>query len=192
MFAGDEVVLSRMKTLEHLPAGHGWFPLGHLRQETRQGHILLCLALWSTISFLLMSRFVYSTVVVEGTSMLPTLRQGDRFVMNCFFHRIAPLRRGDLVVVRDASSGQKIIKRVIALPHETIQLRDEGVYINGRLLREPYVAKGSYTHSRRMGHRVLSIPASEYFVMGDNRLVSQDSRWHGPVRRADLLGTVER
>jgi signal peptidase I len=171
----------------------GWRRLfrGHLRKETRQGHILLCLALWSTISFLGVSRFIYSTVLVEGTSMSPTLPRAERRLLNHWLHHLIPFQRGDLVVFREQHDGPKVIKRIIALPHETIQLRDDGVYVNGRLLHEGYVLPGGYTYSRRMKDRRLELGPDEYFVMGDNRLVSQDSRWYGPVHREEFLGTVE-
>jgi signal peptidase I len=165
---------------------------GRVRRETRQGYLLLCLALWSTISFLTISRFVYSTVVVEGRSMCPTLQPGERHLLNHWLPHLVPYQRGDLVVLREGSEGLRVVKRIIARPNETIQLRDDGVYVNGRLLPEAYVPKGAYTFSRRMGNRVLHLSADEYFVMGGNRLVSQDSRWYGPVRARDLLGALER
>jgi len=168
-----------------------WLFRGRLRRETRQGHILVCLALWSTISFLFVSRFVYSSVVVEGTSMAPTLLPSERRLLNRWLHHVIPFQRGDLVVLQQWAGGPKVVKRIIALPEETIQLRDDGVYVDGLRLGEPYVARDSYTYSRRMGDRKLTLGPDEYFVMGDNRLVSQDSRWYGPVRRSDLLGTIQ-
>jgi signal peptidase I len=164
---------------------------GTLRRETRQGYILLCVALWSTISFLAISRFVYSAVVVEGASMLPTLRPSERRLLNHWLHHVIPFQRGDLVVFRERQEGPRVIKRVIALPGETIQLCEDGVRVNNHRLREGYVLPGGYTYSRRMGERKLKLGPDEYFLMGDNRLASEDSRWYGPVHQSELLGTVE-
>lgn len=161
-----------------------------MKRETRQGHILLCLALWSTLSFLAISRFVYSTVVVEGRSMMPTLQPGERHLLNHWLPRLVSYQRGDLVVLQEGEGGPMVVKRIIARPHETIQLRDDGVYVNGRILHEPYVPKGMYTYSRRMEDRVLTLKSDQYFVMGDNRFLSLDSRWYGPVTRSELRGTL--
>jgi signal peptidase I len=163
---------------------------GRVKRETRQGYILLCLALWCTISFLTISRFVYSTVVVQGRSMMPTLQPGERHLLNHWLAHLIPYQRGDLVVLREGADGSKVVKRIVAQPHETIQLREDGVYVDGRVLHEPYLPEGTYTYSRRMEDQALELKEDEYFVMGDNRLVSVDSRWYGPVARRDLLGTL--
>ncbi len=165
---------------------------GRLRRETRQGHILLCMALWSIISFLLISHFLVCSVTVRGRSMEPTLFPGQQFLLNRWAYRFFPLTQGDLVVVRDPEHGELLVKRIIAVPHDTLELREDGVYINHLPLRENYLAPGGYTYSRKFGHTPLTLKDEEYFVMGDNRLVSLDSRWYGPVRATDILGTIPR
>ena len=165
---------------------------GHLKRETRQGHILLCMALWSIISFLLISNFLFCAVTVQGKSMEPTLFAGQQFLLNRWAYRLFPLTYGDLVVVRDPEDGGMLIKRVIALPTDTIELRQDGVYVNNLRLQEDYLPDSVRTHPSKYGRRAISLGTDEYFVMGDNRYVSLDSRWYGPVQTCALVGTISR
>lgn len=169
-----------------------WNRLGfpHFQPETRQGHILLCLALWSTIMFLFIHRFVVTTVVVEGRSMSPTLQPGDRYYVNCWLPYIRGYNRGDLVVIRDRSRNDLMVKRIVGLPGDRIQLRKGKVCRNGIILNEPYVPAGSYTYSRHLGAQTVVVGRDSYFVLGDNRLTSEDSRSYGDVDRADLVGLI--
>jgi signal peptidase I len=163
---------------------------GRLQPETRQGYILLCMALWSVISFLLISNFIVSTVTIIGTSMVPSLHPGQVYLLNRWSHRIRPPVHGDLVVIRDRHHNELLVKRVIALPRDTIQFQRGQVLLNGSPLEEPYLLPGTLTPSRHMGHEPRELAGDEYFVMGDNRLSSEDSRRYGPIRRADILGTI--
>lgn len=165
---------------------------GRLRRETRQGHILLCMALWSIISFLLISHFLFCSVTVRGRSMEPTLFPGEQFILNRWAYRLFPLNRGDLVVVRDPENRELLVKRIIAIPRDTIQLRRRGVYVNNLPLREDYLPRNADTYWQRYGEHALTLNDHEYFVMGDNRLISLDSRWYGPVHSRDILGTLSR
>jgi signal peptidase I len=158
--------------------------------ETRQGYILLCMALWSVISFLIISNFVVSTVTVSGVSMVPTLFPGQVCLLNRWSHRLFSPHYGDLVVVRDRSTGDSLVKRVIALPNDTISFERGAVLVNGRTLDEPYLPTGTRTSSFSAAKRMVQLLADEFFVMGDNRPVSDDSRSHGPVRRSEILGTI--
>jgi signal peptidase I len=158
--------------------------------ETRQGYILLCMALWSVISFLVISNFVVSTVTVTGVSMVPTLFPGQVYLLNRWSHRLFSPSYGDLVVVRDRFSGDLLVKRVIALPNDTISFRRGHVLLNGRALHEPYLPTGTHTLARPAGEKIFRLHSDEFFVMGDNRPLSDDSREHGPVRRSEILGTI--
>jgi len=122
--------------------------------------------------------------------MIPTLQPGERRVLNRWSRHLGAYGRGDLVVIKDGRDGIMEVKRLIGLPGDTLQLREGNVYVGGRLLAEPYLAPGGYTYSRRMGEVPVVLGPDDYFVMGDNRLVSQDSRWFGPVKKAQLLGGV--
>jgi signal peptidase I len=189
-----------MQTLSH-PQVPNWvrpasaFPAllrGRLKRETRQGHILLCMALWSIISFLLISNFLFCSVTVRGASMEPTLFAGQQFLLNRWAYRLFPLTYGDLVVVRDPTDRDMLVKRIIALPLDTVEIRNNRVFVNNLPLCEDYLPAHVKTYSRDHGHRALTLKEDQYFVMGDNRLVSLDSRWYGPVSRRDLLGTIPR
>jgi signal peptidase I len=163
---------------------------GRLQRETRQGYILLCMALWSVISFLLISNFVVSTVTITGVSMVPTLYPEQIYLLNRWSHRLFPPSYGDLVVVRDRVNGEMLVKRVIALPHDIIDFKQGRVFLNGHPLRESYLPAGTYTSPRQLGRTPCQLDDNQFFVMGDNRAISEDSRSHGPVRRGDILGTI--
>lgn len=188
----SEMRLSRAKAARNVgsPARSSGLFHGRLQPETRQGYILLCIALWSVISFLLISNFVVSTVTVSGASMVPTLYPDQICLLNRWSHRLFPPDYGDLVVVRDRADGELLVKRVIALPHDTIAFYQGNVLLNGRAIREPYLAAGTFTSSRQMSRAAHQLADDEFFVMGDNRSVSEDSRSHGPIRRRDILGTI--
>ena len=128
--------------------------------------------------------------IVEGVSMYPTFKPND--VVNSKPSR-AESRRGDVVIIIDAL-GDRAIKRIIGLPGETVTIYRGFVYIDGKRLDEPYLAKHTYTFEsdsivmRRADWRLKD---DQYFVMGDNRLESTDSRRFGPVQRGDIQGVVD-
>jgi signal peptidase I len=142
------------------------------------------------LSTVLANRFLYSSFHVLGASMNPTLKEGDWRLVNRWRHHLFGVQRGDLALIRDPETRTHVVKRLIGLPGDVIQLRPEGVYINHSELSEPYVAPNSYTWSSKMDTRPLPLGENQYFVMGDNRMKSLDSRWYGPVRTSDILGLV--
>lgn len=138
-----------------------------------------------TASFMIIT-FLYQPVRVEGTSMLPELRDQDRLFINKFAYHFENISRGDVVVFhypRDPSKSY--IKRIIALPGDTLDIDEGRVYVNGRRIAEPYVPK-RYQDERSLPEMV--IPPNEYFVMGDHRSISSDSRDFGPVDRNLIYG----
>ena len=140
---------------------------------------------------LLVRGFVLAHFVVEGSSMYPTLESGDRVFVNKMSYRLHDPRRGDVVVLHQitGASERDLIKRVIALPGERIEMRDCVVYIDGRVLVEPYLDPTVVTPTDCGSNfdQVL-VPIGEVFVMGDNRGGSQDSRDIGTVDHEDLVG----
>ena len=130
--------------------------------------------------------FLYQPVQVEGTSMMPGLTNHERIFINKFVYHFEPIRRGDVVVFwYPLDPSKSFIKRVVGLPGETVAIRDGHVYVEGIEMREPYVlpryvSNGSYPP--------IIVPKGEYYVMGDHRDDSYDSRAFGPVPRRYIYG----
>lgn len=130
--------------------------------------------------------FLYQPVKVEGTSMLPGLEDQERIFINKFVYRWEPISRGDIVVFRYPRDPTKsYIKRVVAGPGDRIVIDKGRVYVNGHLLREWYVP-AQFVDYRSYPEQV--VPANAFFVMGDHRSMSNDSRDFGPVEREHILG----
>jgi len=130
--------------------------------------------------------FLYQPVRVEGTSMLPVLEDQDRLFINKIAYRVGDIHQGDVVVFQyPRDHEQSYIKRVIALPGDRLRINHGLVYVNGKLLPEPYVPS-RFADDRSQAEMVL--PPHEYFVMGDHRSISSDSREFGPVDRSLIYG----
>jgi signal peptidase I len=130
--------------------------------------------------------FLYQPVRVEGTSMLPRLEDHDRLFINKFVYHISSIDRGDVVVFHYPRDPEKsYIKRVIALPGDTLRIDHGQVWVNGKELTENYVP-GAYRDTRSYAQTV--IPDDSYFVMGDHRSISSDSREFGVVERDLIYG----
>jgi signal peptidase I len=160
-------------------------PDGKSPAQGRLGLWLRDLLISVAASFLIIT-FVYQPVRVEGTSMQPELRDQDRLFINKFAYHFESISRGDVVVFhypRDPSKSY--IKRIIALPGDTLDIDEGRVYVNGQRVDEPYVPH-RYRDTRSVPEMV--IPPNEYFVMGDHRSISSDSRDFGPVSRELIYG----
>jgi len=130
--------------------------------------------------------FLYQPVRVEGTSMLPRLDDQDRLFINKFVYRFEDIGRGDVVVFNYPRDPEKsYIKRVIALPGDRLRIDQGSVWLNGKMQLEPYVPE-EYRDMRSMAEIV--VPDDTFFVMGDHRSVSSDSREFGPVDRSLIYG----
>jgi signal peptidase I len=133
--------------------------------------------------------FLYQPVRVEGTSMQPGLRDQDRLFIEKFFFRFENINRGDVVVFHyPRDPEQSYIKRVIGLPGDTIVIRQGRVFVNNLPIDEPYVPH-RFRDTVSMGEMI--VPPGEYFVMGDHRSISSDSRAFGPVERSYIYGKAE-
>ena len=136
--------------------------------------------------------FVIAHFVVEGESMYSTLDTNDRVFVNKLSYRLHDPNRGDVVVLHQVTgaSERDLIKRVIGLPGESVEVRNCTVLIDGRVLNEPYLDPEVVTPTNCGGDYVLDgvVPDDHVFVMGDNRGGSQDSRVIGPISEDDLVG----
>jgi signal peptidase I len=130
--------------------------------------------------------FLYQPVKVEGTSMAPLLSDQERIVINKLVYRFENIHRGDVVVFwYPLDRSKSFIKRVIALPGETVTIRQGVVTVNGVVVPEPYVPP-QYEDVSDYGP--TRVPADSYFVMGDHRISSNDSRVFGPVPSQFIYG----
>ena len=125
--------------------------------------------------------FLYQPVKVEGTSMMPTLQDQERVFINKFVYKLEPIARGDVIVFRyPRDPAKSYIKRVVAVAGDRVRIEDGVVFVNGHRLSEPYVPE-QYEDVRSYPESV--VPPHCYFVLGDHRNLSNDSRDFGPVRR---------
>jgi signal peptidase I len=134
--------------------------------------------------FYLAISLMTARVVVEGPSMRPTLLSGEWIVVDRMTYKFSRPQRGDVIVFLPPTNAQTddLIKRVIGLPGETVEIRGGSVWINGNMLAEPYAA-GTSTPDNQW-----QLEAEELFVMGDNRVLSLDSRSFGPVTQKEVVG----
>ena len=130
--------------------------------------------------------FLYQPVKVEGTSMMPWLHDQQRIFVNKFIYNFEEIGRGDIVVFRfPLDPSKSYIKRVVGLPGDEVEIVDGGLVINGRRTPEPYVQQN---YRDRANYSPVQVPADHYYVLGDHRNTSNDSRTWGPVPQELILG----
>jgi len=130
--------------------------------------------------------FLYQPVKVEGTSMEPELNDQERIFINKFVYRLGDIQRGDIVVFhypRDPSKSY--IKRVIALPGDKVRIATGRVYVNDQLMNETYVPA---RYADKSYYPEMTVPPRSFFLMGDHRSSSNDSRDFGPVDQRFIYG----
>jgi signal peptidase I len=158
-------------------------PLLSLRHEIRVWTRDLLIAIGLALVIIV---FLYQPVKVEGTSMAPLLSDQERIFINKFVYRFEAIHRGDVVVFwYPLDRSKSFIKRVIALPGETVSIRQGVVTVNGNVVPEPYVPP-QYEDVSDYGP--VRVPKDGYFVMGDHRISSNDSRVFGPVASRFIYG----
>jgi signal peptidase I len=130
--------------------------------------------------------FLYQPVKVEGTSMLPGLEDQERIFINKFVYKFEAVTRGDVIVFHyPYDLSKSYIKRVIAVPGDRVRIDQGEVFVNGERVSEPYVP-ARFEDDRSMPE--LTVPEDSFFVLGDHRSMSNDSRDFGAVRRDYIFG----
>lgn len=132
--------------------------------------------------------FGFATSIVNGESMYPALEDGERIVFNKFIYLVSDPKRGDIVIIQQAEGNY--VKRVIGLPNETIEMINGSLYVNGELFPKNFVTNLAMHQTGDFGP--VTIPEDTYFVMGDNRAISKDSRnGLGFIHRSEIVGRSE-
>lgn len=149
------------------------------------------------VAFLVRS-FVFEVYSVPSSSMMPTIRPGDRIVVDKLFFNYHDLHPGDIVVFRrpprdrpGVCAGPEVgdlVKRIVGLPGQTVSSKGNTVLVNGKPLAQPYLPAGTV-----LGRQIsppVHVPPDHYFVLGDNRDISCDSRYWGTIKGSSIVGTV--
>jgi signal peptidase I len=156
----------------------------------RNSIILLFIALLSIPAYFVASRFVVTAVVIQGRSMMPTLKDGERYYLNRWRYMFVAPQRGDIVVIRDPGHNDFAVKRVVAQPFDWINLKNGQIYINGCRLSEPYLDENTRTDAPDLKEKWIQLGRDQFYVLGDNRANSEDSRFYGRVFRKNILGQL--
>lgn len=172
---------------------------GPTRRKKKRGSTRRTIIEWgvivavAVIAALLLRAFVVQPYFIPSGSMEPTLKIGDKVLVNKLAYDFHPIHRGDIVVFKtpphDTAPGIKdLIKRVIGLPGETIWSGPTGaIFINGQQLKQPWLTPQAIANPGPPVPRTV-IPAGDYYVMGDNRSNSSDSRYFGPISKKLIVG----
>ncbi len=167
-----------------------FFDARYVPNERRRNLILGCILFWSILAAAAIRQWGFGAIEVKGESMRPTLYSGERFIVHRWIYFYRSPQRDEIVVIRSPQDGVLSVKRVIGLPGETVEITGGAVRIGGKPLEEPYLAAGTLTRPEAQRGNVWSLAPDQYFVLGDNRPASEDSRFFGALRRTDILGKV--
>ena len=199
------------------PATNGQTPRDDRKGINRTVIEWIVLVVAAIVIALVIKQFLFQAFYIPSRSMVPTLEVGDRVLVNKLSYDLHDVNRGDIVVFESGPNKDwqragidDLVKRVIALPGETVtQCEENRICIDGRLLKESYLPEGTTTDlyhgsNDENGHPTSAItgcaadspiggctvPAGEFFVLGDNRSESSDARDHGPIKGSSIVGRV--
>lgn len=159
--------------------------------------LMSCVLLLSAASYVIARQWVIESVKILGVSMAPNLLDSHTYLVNRLVYLYREPRVGEVVLIRDPIDGLPSVKRIVAGPGDSIGFVNGDVIVNGVKLKEPYLPTGIKTWASRESSpdtgivvRFVRCKCGEYFVLGDNRAASVDSRDFGPIRRDDIIGLV--
>lgn len=128
----------------------------------------------------LIRTFIITPVRVDGDSMKNTLKNGDILLL----YKLSSIDRFDIIVLDEEKDNEKIIKRVIGLPGETVAIKKGKIYINDKVIDD------EYAYGETSDYNKVTLKDDEYFILGDNRLISKDSRYFGPIKDNEIKGEI--
>lgn len=128
----------------------------------------------------LIRTFIITPVRVDGDSMKNTLKNGDILLL----YKLSSIDRFDIIVLDEEKDNEKIIKRVIGLPGETVAIKKGKIYINDKVIDD------EYAYGETSDYNKVTLKDDEYFILGDNRLISKDSRYFGPIKENEIKGKI--
>ena len=128
----------------------------------------------------LIRTFIITPVRVDGDSMKNTLKNGDILLL----YKLGSINRLDIIVLDEEKDNEKIIKRVIGLPGETVAIKKGKIYINDKVIDD------KYAYGETSDYDKVTLEDDEYFILGDNRLISKDSRYFGPIKKNEIKGKI--
>jgi signal peptidase I len=169
-------------------ASQRWALARAIGRQVLGGLLIVCL---SYGAFQFTTHFVLQSVQVVGASMTPTLHDSERYILNRWVYHMREPKPTDIVVLRDPVDNCYAVKRIVARQGDSVYVKGGHLYINGKLLEEPYLPNGTLTFAGPHCREQLWIcGVNQYFVLGDNRNNSADSRIYGAVPRESILGLV--
>jgi len=148
--------------------------------------IIICLVIAKLIT-----SFVFLSVMVDGNSMYSTLKNGDKGITDGIFYKITGIDRFDIVIIEEKGFSDKLVKRVVGLPGETLKYEKGKLYINGEYVEENFISEEVKLQTKTpYGNDTFEITLgnNEYYVLGDNRGNSTDSRYFGEIKESQIKG----
>ena len=143
------------------------------------------------LSYFVISHFFFQSVRVVGRSMVPTLKDSQQYLLNRWIYYVHTPQRLDVVVIRDPADTGLSVKRIFAVAGDSIYLKEGSVFVNGKKLAEPYLAPLTPTYPFGTSREQFIVCGKDqYYLLGDNRMNSADSRSYGPVSRNRILGLI--